>query len=100
MARPKRTYIKLAAFFASLPPGTDRVEMTLRDTEEILGESLPPHAHYPFWWANDRSKVHARAWLASHWEVVGFDKRQRRVSFRRCGSWSLNQSDLVEGDPS
>lgn len=83
MRRTKRTYIRLAAYFAALPKATGRVEMTLKDIERILGEPLPPHARFPFWWINDHTKVHARAWLSSNWEVAEMDRYSRTVKFKR-----------------
>ena len=34
-------YIRLAAFLAGQPTGVDRVEMTLPEVEELVGETLP-----------------------------------------------------------
>jgi hypothetical protein len=79
----------LAAYFAAIPPGTERVELTLKDIEQILGEPLPPHARFPFWWDNEPTNVHCRAWLSSNWKVTAMDRYERAVVFERCrGTWS------------
>jgi len=83
MRRKKRTYIRLAAYFAAIPPGTQRVDLTLKDLEQVLGEPLPPHARFPFWWTNSARTVHARAWLFSDWEVVEMDRYSQTVKFHR-----------------
>lgn len=79
--RAKRTYIRLAAFFAAQPPRLECLVMHLRDIEEVLGERLPAHAAYPFWWSNDASNVHSRAWLSSGWRVAKMDPDSKRVTF-------------------
>jgi hypothetical protein len=83
LRRAKRSYITLAAFLAAQPPTIDRVELSLNEIEDVLGDPLPPHAAFPFWWNNEGLSAHSRAWLASKWEVEVMDKRARRVTFVR-----------------
>lgn len=75
LRRAKRTYIPLAAHLAGQPDEVDRVVMRLAEIEQILGERLPPHAAFPFWWNNEGLTAHSRAWLSSGWEVASMDKR-------------------------
>lgn len=86
MRRAKRTYIRLAAFFAAQPPDINQIVMQLSEIEEVLGEPLPPQASFPFWWSNDPTKVHSRAWVSSGWRVTDMDARDKRVEFTRSTS--------------
>ena len=83
LRRRKRSYITLAAHLAAQPPETDRVELSMAEIEEVIGESLPPHAAFPFWWNNEGLSEHSRAWLSSGWRVELMDSRTRRVTFAR-----------------
>lgn len=83
LRRPKRTYIALAAHLAGQPRELDRLVVTLDQIEGVLGESLPPHANFPFWWNNEGLSAHSRAWLSSGWKVAQMDKRTKRVEFVR-----------------
>lgn len=83
MRRPKRTYIRLAAFFAAQPPDVERLVMDLSEIEDVMDEHLPPHASFPFWWSNDSSSVHSRAWVSSGWRVSEMDPQTKRVEFVR-----------------
>jgi hypothetical protein len=76
-------YIRLAAWFASRPPEVDRVELTLADIEELIGETLPPVARFPSWWRNDDRRTHSRAWLTAGWEVSDMRSSSSTVVFRR-----------------
>lgn len=62
-------YIRLAAFLAGQPAGIERIEMTLPEIEEVVGETLPDNARFPSWWRNDERKMHSRAWLTAGWKV-------------------------------
>jgi len=47
-----------------------RVRLSFDEIRAIIGADLPPSAHkYRAWWANDRSHVHARAWVDAGWQV-------------------------------
>ena len=63
-------YIRLAAFLAGQPPNVTKVEMTLPELEDLVGETLPGNARFPSWWRNDDRRMHSRAWLTAGWEVV------------------------------
>lgn len=76
-------YIRLAAYLAGQPPGTDRVEMTLSEIEEIVSHTLPTSARFPSWWRNDERRMHSRAWLTAGWEVLHLDDDHSRVVFVR-----------------
>jgi len=83
--RAKRIYLPLAGFLADHPREVESVDLTLEEIEGLLGEPLPRSSQFPFWWRNDESKTHARAWLTAGWEVVEIDTRAKRVRFERRG---------------
>lgn len=60
--------------------------LSLSEIEAVIDLRLPSHAWFPFWWANDGSNPHSRAWLSSGWEVAEMDERRRSVAFVRRGS--------------
>jgi hypothetical protein len=76
-------YIRLAADLAGRPPSEDRVEMTLSEVEELVGETLPANARFPSWWRNDPRRMHARAWLTAGWEVVDMQGEEPTIVFAR-----------------
>ena len=76
-------YIRLAAFLANQPPTVTRVEMSLPEVEEIVGETLPGNARFPSWWRNDERRMHSRAWLTAGWEVVEMAGDKGSVVFAR-----------------
>lgn len=76
-------YIRLAAFLAGQPNGVTRVEMTLSEVEDLVGETLPGNARFPSWWRNDDRRMHSRAWLTAGWEVIEMASDQSKVVFAR-----------------
>ena len=76
-------YIRLAAYLAALPSDEGRVEMSLEEIEELVGETLPANAKFPSWWRNDDRRMHARAWLTAGWEVIEMKGDDSRVVFTR-----------------
>ncbi|MDQ4143641.1 MAG: hypothetical protein M3198_07835 [Actinomycetota bacterium] len=76
-------YIILAAHLAGQPETVKRIEMTLNDVEELVGETLPGNARFPSWWRNDDRKMHSRAWLTAGWEVVEMIGDESKVVFAR-----------------
>lgn len=83
LRREKRNYIPLAVHLAAQPGRLDRLVMHLAEIEELLGERLPPHSSFPFWWNNEGMSAHSRAWLSSGWEVAAMDNDSREVTFVR-----------------
>lgn len=63
----------------------DRVELSFKDVERILGFKLPPSAlEYRPWWANTGgSHVQSKAWLDAGFETEAVDMDARRLVFRR-----------------
>lgn len=84
-ARGRRSlkYIRLAAFLAGQTASIERLEMSLRDIEDIVGERLPDNARFPSWWRNDDRRMHARAWLTAGWLVDRMVAAEGRVVFVR-----------------
>ncbi len=83
---PKRrslSYIRLAAFLASQPPGRASVELSLDEIAELVDEELPANARFPSWWRNDPKRMHSRAWLTAGWEVARTGGARGTVLFVR-----------------
>ena len=78
----------LGVFLAEQPSGVSEMEISLRELERVLGDSLPDRARYPVWWRNDGRREQARAWLLAGWRVESMDARQRQVRFVRHGEGS------------
>ena len=79
-------YIRLAAFLAGQPAGIDRIEMSLPEIEEVVGETLPDNARFPSWWRNDERKMHSRAWLTAGWKVGQMVGESSKIEFLRVKS--------------
>jgi hypothetical protein len=84
-ARRRRSlrYIRLAAYLAAEPEGTDRLKLSVRALEAIVGEPLPAASRFPSWWRNDATKAHARAWLTAGWRLAEVDLRRGVLVFER-----------------
>jgi hypothetical protein len=83
---PKRrslSYIRLAAFLASQPPGRDVIELSVDEIADLVDEELPANARFPSWWRNDPRRMHSRAWLTAGWEVARMGSRTASVVFVR-----------------
>jgi len=76
-------YIRLAAYLAGQPTEVERIVLTLREIEEVVGDTLPPNARFPSWWRNDERKMHSRAWLTAGWKVGGMVGESAEVEFLR-----------------
>lgn len=49
---------------------TESIRLTINEIEKIIGDTLPPSSrNYSAWWANDKTHVHAQAWLNVGWKV-------------------------------
>jgi hypothetical protein len=85
--KPRRSlkYIRLAAFLAGQPPAKSRVEMTVGEIEDLVGETLPQNSRFPSWWRNDYGKMHSRAWLTAGWEVIEVNGEEEKIIFARKG---------------
>ena len=65
--------------------GSNRVPMSFKDVESVIGRKLPPSAyrHRP-WWANEaRGHSHAKAWLDAGYETEQVDMASQKLVFRR-----------------
>ncbi len=61
-----------------------RLLMTFKEIENIIGESLPESAlKYMAWWQNETGSRHAQVWLEAGWEVEHVDMQAEEVTFRR-----------------
>jgi len=60
----------------------DKLTLTLKEIEKILGSELPPSAiKYQQWWANKRGHTQANAWLGAGWKVDYIDIVNKFVTF-------------------
>lgn len=87
---PLRTYLENS--------GMDRVELSFKEIEDILGSKLPSSAYsYRAWWANDLSHTHARnGWLAAGYMVSTVDLVGKRVVFLKKEVHDLNNLNPVD----
>jgi hypothetical protein len=76
-------YIRLAAFLAGQSPDVERLEMSLHDIEQVVGDSLPGGSRFPSWWRNDERHTHSRAWLIAGWRVAEVSLESSTVVFAR-----------------
>ena len=76
----------------------DRVPMTFREVEAILGFDLPPSARkHPPWWSNNvGTHVNAAAWRKAGWRTVQVDVPTERVTFVRDRPASTSESGVAE----
>jgi hypothetical protein len=77
----------------------DRVQMTFKEVEEVLGFSLPKSArtHRP-WWANTAgSHVQSAAWIDAGYETENVSLDARRLVFRRVSRKSQNAASRAGG---
>lgn len=75
-------YAPLAELLATVH--SDRVDLSFRDLEQVLGRPLPASArnHRP-WWGNSAASPQARAWLEAGWRIAGVDRDAGEVTFER-----------------
>lgn len=76
-------YIRLAAFLAGQPGSVERLELTVAEIEDLVGDTLPSSARFPSWWRNDERRMHSRAWLTAGWEVDEPSSGPRGIVFTR-----------------
>jgi hypothetical protein len=83
ISRRSLKYIRLAAFLADQPAGVKRLEMSIDEIQEVIGETLPGNARFPSWWRNDERRMHSRAWLTAGWSVLQTPGESRTIVFAR-----------------
>jgi CBS domain-containing protein len=78
-------YAPLAIWLQSRPLDRDRVRITFREVEEIIGGLLPASARkHRAWWANDPGgHVQSQQWLDAGWRVAQVNITEERVVFAR-----------------
>jgi len=81
-------YARLAIWLQGLPARRDRVELTFKEIEEIVGSELPSSARrHSSWWANDSvSHAQSREWLDAGWRKAQINMAEQRVTFVRVKS--------------
>lgn len=62
--------------------GKDRVTMTFRQIEELIGKLPKSASLYLAWWGNHEGNSQAKAWMAAHY-LVEANPAGRSVIFRR-----------------
>lgn len=78
-------YALLAVWLQKRPRRQDKVELSFRNIEEIINDSLPRSAReHRNWWANDSvSHPQSQQWLEVGWRVSNVNIAAERVVFTR-----------------
>jgi hypothetical protein len=78
-------YEELARWLKRQSRREDRVQLSFRQVEEIIGTDLPPSARrHRAWWANDTvSHVQSQSWLSADWRVANINMSDEHVVFAR-----------------
>ena len=78
----------------------DRLAMTFREVEEILG-GLPPSARrYRVWWSNYPNYVQSgRGWLAAGWKTAQVSMEEERLLFVRSKPEERQRLDAARSEP-
>jgi hypothetical protein len=75
-------YDPLKSFLTSR--SSDRIPMTFREIEGVLGFALPKSKRYPAWWSNNPSNnTMTEAWLEAGFSTEQVDTVSERLVFRR-----------------
>src|SRR5690242_9781349 len=79
----------------------DRVRLSFREIESILGFRLPDSARaLPQWWANTGgSHVQAGAWMEAGWRTRDVDVPGEKTSFERVIRSSVEPHPAPESNP-
>jgi len=76
------------------------LELTFNDIEGIIGADLPASAHrHRAWWANDKTHVHARAWMEAGWEVESVDFERKTVVFKAILIEMMEMEEVINIPP-
>jgi hypothetical protein len=78
-------YAPLAIWLQQQPLKPEKILLTFKQIEEILGEELPTSARqHRSWWANDSvGHVQSQQWLEIGWRVSSISITDERVTFTR-----------------
>jgi CBS domain-containing protein len=78
-------YEPLANYLRHQPGGTDRIEISFEQIENIIKGDLPASARrHRAWWANDAaSHSHANSWLESGWRTAYVNMNAEKLVFLR-----------------
>lgn len=80
-------YAPLAIWLQSQTSEQDKLLLTFRQVEEIIGAGLPPSARqHRNWWANDSvGHTQSQQWLDAGWRVSNINMTEERVVFSPIG---------------
>ncbi len=78
-------YARLADWLQNQPEDVDRVRLTFKQIEEIIGTPLPPSAYqHRAWWANDSvGHSHSQQWLEAGWRTSYINLDEQQIDFVR-----------------
>jgi hypothetical protein len=78
-------YARLAIWLQQRPLEPEKIPLTFKQIEDILGEELPISARqHRSWWANDSvGHVQSQQWLEVGWRVSSVSITDERVTFTR-----------------
>lgn len=81
-------YAPLAVWLQQQSLRQEKLSLTFREIEEIIGEALPPSAReHRSWWANDSvGHVQSRQWLEVGWRVSNIVMAEGKIVFTRMKS--------------
>ena len=80
--RSKYTYLR--EYLASKAIFSERIRLSFRRIEEIIGDRLPQSAYNnPEWWSNRPGRSHSESWLSVGWTVEKINLEKKEVIFRR-----------------
>ncbi len=78
-------YAPLALWLQQQSLRQEKIALTFKQIEEIIGEELPPSAReHRSWWANDSvGHVQSRQWLDVGWRVSNIAMAEEKIVFTR-----------------
>ncbi len=80
-------YAPLALWLQRLPLSEDKVSLTFREIEDMIGDSLPESARkHRVWWSNESDRQAAQ-WLSVGWRVSSINVANEDVTFARIKEW-------------
>ena len=92
-------YAPLAVWLQKQSLRQEKLSLTFREIEEIIGEELPPSAReHRSWWANDPvGHVQSRQWLDVGWRVSNIAMTEGKIVFTRIKSREKAYIDFFSG---
>ena len=91
-------YENLADYLRELDE--EKINLTFKEIETILGEPLPDAAKNRAWWANSASNNHAlNAWMDVGWQTANVDMEKKVLDFIKMHQINAAESEPLRMDP-